>query len=205
MSESEICTGWTNATVDPNKAMIGFVSCLEAGKNAWIEVRKNGDQTYPVMKKNPELDNPFNWTMMYALPRNEKEMGDHNYFNETEKDLTYNWTAAFGTREAIEAYQKDGTISEGLCKGIGICHPVKITDAEAYRKEIVGDDYKYAYYTTYWKPKNHIPYYVLDESIKDVFVVCYDDEPFDKMAALTRASDFITEYAKRMKQEEKKC
>ena len=85
----ETYTNWTAATNNPNKAIIGLVSCLESGKNAWIEIRKNGEQDYPLKIKNPALENPFNWEIMYGVPRNEKEMMNHKYFNDTEKDLTY--------------------------------------------------------------------------------------------------------------------
>ena len=60
-------TTWTQATTNPSEIMLGLVSCLESGKNAWIEIRKNGDQAYPVMKKNPALENPFNWEMNFVV------------------------------------------------------------------------------------------------------------------------------------------
>ena len=90
-------TGWRKATTDPNEAMIGLVSCLECGYNAWIELRANGDQELPVMKKNPVLDDPFNWVLYYETMAGQKELETHPYFNDTEKDLTHNWIAAFST------------------------------------------------------------------------------------------------------------
>ena len=81
---SKVHTTWTEATTNVNKAMIMLLSCLDSGKNAWIELRKNGDQAYPIKMKNPELDNPFNWEMSYSTPRNEKEMMNYKYFNDTE-------------------------------------------------------------------------------------------------------------------------
>lgn len=195
----ETNTSWTKATINPSEAMLGLVSCLEAGKNAWIELRKNGDQRFPVMKKNPELDNPFNWTLDYGEPRNEKAMESAAYFNETQKDLTYNWTACFGAQEAIDKYQKDGTVSDGLCKEIGICHPVRREDAKTYRQIVTGDNYDGKYWISHWKPKPGIKLYVVDDSISEVFTVCCDDSPMNKKEALEKAAKFLIMYAENIK------
>lgn len=192
-------TNWTEATNNPNKAMMGLISCLEHGKNAWIEIRKNGQQDYPIKIKNPALENPFNWEMMYGTPRNEEEMMNHKYFNDTEKDLTYNWVACYGEAKAIEKYQKSGTITKELFNGRGICHPVKIKDANFYRKNILGDNYEYGYWTTYWKPKKDIPYYIVDESAGDVFTICYSNELCDRVEVMKRAAQFMMEYAETIK------
>lgn len=189
-------TTWTNATKNPSEAMMGLVSCLETGRNAWIEVMENGSQEHPIKIKNPLLDNPFNWTMCYGRPRNENELAEHDYFNEVEKDLTYNWTTAFGTKEAIEAYQKDGTVSKELFEG-GIIHPVKIEDADAYRRDIVKDNYKHGYWVVYWRPKDGISYYIVDDSAGGVFTVCHNNEPVDKKEALIRAAQFLLAYAEK--------
>ena len=188
-------TNWTKATVDANAAMLGLISCVQHDKNAWIEVQKNGEQEYPIMKKNPALDDPFNWTMLYGVPYNEKELTEHSYFNDTERDLTIFWTACYGIQSAIDAYQKDRTLLEGLIMGGGICHPVRIEDAVRYREMYVGDGYKYNTWTTFWKPKEGIPYYVVDERIEKVFVICYDNEPVDAAAAIRRAAQFMLGYA----------
>ena len=191
----ETYANWTEATNNPNKAIIGLVSCLESGKNAWIEIRKNGEQDYPLKIKNPALENPFNWEMMYGVPRNEKEMMNHKYFNDTEKDLTYNWTACYGEAKAIEEYQKNGTITKEMFNGMGICHPVRIKDANFYRKNILGDNYEYGYWVTYWRAKKDIPYYIVDESIGNVFTICYNDELCDRSEAMKRAAQFMMKYA----------
>lgn len=193
---NKVYTTWTEATNNANKAMMGLISCVDSGRNAWIEVRKNGEQEHPIKKKNPELDNPFNWEMAYGVPRNEKEMMNHNYFNDTEKDLTYNWTACFGEKEAIKEYQNNGTITKELFNGIGVCHPVRIKDVVFYRRNIVGENnYEYDYWTTYWKPKKEIPYWVVDDSIGDVFTICFDDKEVDKADAIRKAALFMLEYA----------
>lgn len=103
---SEVRTGWATAITDPRLVMPVFISCLEANRNAWIEIRKNGDQEFPIRRTNPLLDDPFNWTMNYGTLKTEKALKSYKYFNKTEKDLMHNWTACFGTKEAIEAYKK---------------------------------------------------------------------------------------------------
>lgn len=193
---SKVYTTWTEATNNASKAMIGLLSCIESGRNAWIEIRKNGEQSYPIKIKNPALDNPFNWEMSYGIPRNENDMLNHSYFNETERDLTYNWMACFGEKKAIEEYQKNGTISKELFNGTGICHPVRIKDANFYRKNIIGDNYEYGYWVTYWKPKKNIPYWIVDESIGDVFTICFNDDIIvDKAEAIRKAAEFMLAYA----------
>lgn len=195
---NEVYTGWTKATTNASEAMMGLISCIESGKNAWIEVRKNGDQTFPVNRKNPALDNPFNWTMNYGTIRNKEDMDNYSYFNETEKDLTYNWIACFGKEEAIKEYQTNGTITKELFVGAGICHPVRIKDANFYRANIVGDNYEYGYWVTYWQPKKGIPYWVIDENVGDVFTICYTNETIDRAEAIKRAGQFMMEYAYRL-------
>lgn len=198
---TKIKTNWTRATTNPNEAMIAFTACLASGKNAWIEVLKNGDQEFPIMKKNPALEDPFNWTMSYGEPRNEQQLKETSFFNETEKDLAYNWTSCYGTKEAVEEYQKNGRIMEGLILGGGTECPVKIEDANRYRKEITGDNYKYNYWVTKWKAKDGIPYWILDEDIGDVFTVCYKDEPANMKDALAKAARYLLAYEKTLEDE----
>lgn len=191
----KVYTNWSQATNNASRAMMGLISCIEHGMNAWIELRKNGEQDHPMKIKNPELDNPFNWTMSFGVPRDGAELLNHNYFNDTEKDLTMNWTACFGEPDAIKEYQEHGKITKELFKGQGTCHPVKIADANFYRKNTLGDNYKYEFWVTYWQPKDKIPYWVVDESVGDVFTVCYNDEPVDKAEAIRKAARFMMDYA----------
>lgn len=192
IDESKIVhTNWAQSTTNPGTAMHGLISCLENGLNAWLELRCNDAQDFPIKIKNPALDNPFNWTMSYGTVRNEKELLEHHYFNETEKDLTYNWVACFGNKEAVQLYQEKGIISEGLINGFGICHPVKIRDSNKYRKKIAKDNYEYGYWVTFWKPIDGIPYYIPDPSVKRVITICYNYEPVNKADALRKAAEFI--------------
>jgi len=191
-----VYTNWTKATKNPSEAMLGLISCIEHGCNAWIEIRKNGEQDFPIIIKNPELDNPFNWTMSYGVPRNESEMMKYNYFNETERDLTYNWVACFGSEESIKQYQENGLVTKGLSLGIGKCHPVRVEDANTYRREITGDNYKYSYWVTYWQPIDGISRWVVDERQGEVFTICYNKEPVNKFEAMKKAADFLYQLSK---------
>lgn len=196
-NKKDVKTNWTISTVNPTEALIGLVSCIEAGYEAWIEVRQNGDQEYPAQMKNPELNNPFNWTMSYGIPKNIKKIEEYKFFNDTEKDLTMNWINVFGDKEAVMEYQKTGKVIEGLLFGSSLSCPVRIDDANWYRANITKDNYRYGYWIDMWKPKQDIPYMVTDLSIKKVFTVCYTEpfEKIDKKSLLSKASEFLTEYA----------
>lgn len=198
MSKNDVKTNWTSATKNPYEALSGLMSCISAGKNAWIEVRENGDQEIPIKKRNPLLDNPFNWTMSYGTCRNEYEFKNRNYFNETEKDLTWNWTYCFGQPDAIEAYKTMGKVSADLFNGETGC-PVRISDANAYRKSI-GDLYDYSYFMTYWKPLPEIPYHIIDETVGKVFTICYNEELVDQIKAIRTAGKFLLEIAEKMEE-----
>ena len=95
--------------------------------------------------------------------------------------------------------KKDGTLMDGLINGNGSTQcPVRKTDAERYRQDITGDNYKYTFFTDFWKPKDDIPMWILDEDVKEVFVVCYKEEKADKKTALEKAAGFMLAYAARL-------
>lgn len=67
-------TDWARATTSLEEAIAGFFDCIGFGYDAWVEVQKNGQQTCPVVKKNPKLNDPFSWTFSYRVPRDEKKV-----------------------------------------------------------------------------------------------------------------------------------
>lgn len=87
---------------------------------------------------------------------------------------------------------------EGLIMGGSVSCPVKIEDANRYRREITGDNYKYSYFADWWKPADGIATYIPDPSVGKVFVVCYDDSTFNMRKACERAADFLRDYAARL-------
>lgn len=186
---------YSQPTTSLETAIIKFMNAMEGNLNVELKVCDNAKVQFPITVKNPELNNPFNWTMEYGSLRNHKEEFA-NYFNETQKDLTLNWVAAYGEKQAIEAYQKDGTISKGLMKGTGYCHPIRIEDANWYREHIIKDNHKYGTFVTHWAPKDNIPYYVPDPSVKKCYAVCYREEEMqDKTDILKTFGQFIIDHA----------
>lgn len=195
-------TNWTKATTNPSEALAGLVSCLNAGYNAWIEIRENGQQEIPLKVKNPELDNPFNWRSSFGVIRPQAEKNE--YFNETEKELTEKWIEVFGDYEAFVKYKETGEISEGLilletdssCEK-RVRFPIRIEDANRYRAEFSGDGYKYGYWQNAWapNPELNIPYYIVDDSVGFVFTICYNTEPVDMGYALRRVAEYLNKFA----------
>lgn len=174
-------TNWTQAVTSIEEAFFGLLQCKKYHKNVWIEVQKNGDQEYPILISNPILDDPFNWTMAYGVPRNEEEMERHHYLNDTEKDLTFNWYCAFGKKAAVTLYKNSRKVTSGLfpTPSGGIVCPVRITDIDAWRKRHGAEPFNYTW-MTYWKPIEGFSHYV-PADIDRVLVVCYDDKPYDEL------------------------
>lgn len=191
----EVSTAWCLATKDPQEAMMDLMNCLGSGHNAWIEIRENGDQEFPITMVNPLLDDPFNWQFNYGTRKDMEEIEKHSFLNDTERDLTMNWVGVMGTKEAVDAYKKDRTLMEGLILGGSVGCPVRIEDANRYRAEITGDNYKYDYFTSWWKPADDIELYVPDPSVGKVFTICYNNEPYDMKQACHRAGRFLINYA----------
>lgn len=189
--DMEVKTNWTTATTNIGIALAQLVSCIESGHNAWIELRVNGHQDYPIVRPNHELDDPFNWKMLYSAP----DIGKNTKFlNETEKDLTYNWVDVRSTKEAAELYKKTGEISEGLIFGDYVNIPVRREDANRYRKEFAKDNYEYRWITT-WTPKDGIPSYVPDKTVGQVFTICYTDEKVDRAFLMRKSAEILLKYA----------
>jgi hypothetical protein len=183
-------TNWTQATTDVHAAMIGLISCLDSGRNAWLEIQVNGEQSFPIKKKNPALDDPFNWTMSYGVPRNERELNEYRFFNATEEDLTRNWYCAFGDQTAHDLYVNERKVTKELFRGYGIITPVRFEDIDKWRAEQGAGPFGYSW-VTHWQPIRDIPYWIVDDSIKEVFVVCSDGKVQDRKESLRQAGEFL--------------
>ena len=188
---SEVKTNWAKATTDVNIAMASLMTCINFGYNAWLEIRENGDQEYPILKDNPLLENPFNWKSYVGVPRNLKEDSNDRAVTNFEKMMEDNYVEVFGEESAIKLYQETGILSEGLINYMGIAHPMKISDANMCRKLYTKDNYQYGFWKNLWKPKDGIKRKIVDDSIGKVIVVCFKNEPCDKSELFEKAADFL--------------
>lgn len=141
-----------------------MLNCLKYGYKCRLAVERNAHSGSPIKVVNPVLDDPFNWRSTYAVLRNGEI--SHNFLNETEKDLTENWTTLFGTKEAIEHYKKTGKLTDDAF-GKGKAFPARIDDASKYRK----DGYDYRHWVSYWSPIDGIQVWVPKKLIFPVFTV----------------------------------
>lgn len=196
-------TQWSKATTSIGEAMLSLMNCLHLGYDAYIAVENNGDQEFPVVKKNPELENPFNWESMYGTIG---ESAKKDYFNNTEKELGKNWVEVFATQEAADAYKKDRTLLPGLILGNGnVKIPVRKEDANRYREQIVKDGCKYDIWNHEWQAKKGIPYYIVDDSVKKVFVVYHKQDSslteYNLVETVKKAADVLLTYADQLERQ----
>lgn len=184
-------SNWTEATQDIETAIIGLLSCQKSGHKAYIEVMDNSKAAFPIKIKNPALNDKENWTMGLGIPTPKDfnfPCSDKIFWNETEKDLYHNYDYTFSRRRCINGhvyFNKDacGGFVCPTCKAEAkqVCGPVKIKDP------------KNRTWVIEWKPKDGVPYWVADPDIKEVYVVCFDDdEPAQtRNQALLDVADFI--------------
>ena len=187
-----IRTNWTTATTNYQEALLALQACKGSCRTCWLELRENGDQDFPIKIVNPVLNDPFAWEFSYGTYMSPELLLGHNFLNDTERDLTYNWIAGFGNPVAIELYRKNRELTEGLNAGIGTCFPIRIADAQKYPYPGKG-----GCMVDFWKPKKRIPAYVPDQTIGKVFTVCTDVEGdvISEIDSLERTAKTLMEYA----------
>lgn len=88
-----IRTNWTTATTNYQEALLALQACKGSCRTCWLELRENGDQDFPIKIVNPVLNDPFAWEFSYGTYMNPELLLRHNFLNDTERDLTYNWIA----------------------------------------------------------------------------------------------------------------
>lgn len=91
---------WTVAATSPFKAFRNFVMCLQRGHEAAIKRVRNEDALHNAIRmKNPDLNHHENWEAGSAYPQSEAQLAARCYFNDVERDLTYNWDTVFSQEE----------------------------------------------------------------------------------------------------------
>lgn len=197
---------WATATTDMSYALIDLMNCIYSGYNAWISIEKNGEQEYPIKCVNPELNDPFNWTSSYGTIGHMQ----NEFINDTQKDLTENWIEVISTEMAANAYKSERKLLPGLInsntleKTVRI--PVRKEDANKYRATVSKDNYTYEIWNYSWKPKEGIPYYIVDDTIDLVYVVRYSSEKFTKTEianSLRNTASLLNHYADEIEKKEK--
>lgn len=184
-------TNWTNATKDPFEALVSLMHSLKSGHNAWLELmdNKNPAINFPVTVPNPALNDINSWEMSYGLPAGSTKKD--KYFNSTEKDLVENYTVAFSSRDAHDAYVKSRKCILGLFAGMGKQTSVHIDDANKHRSKWTDIPWKYKGCEYAFKPKKDVPYNIPSEG--NVFVVCCGDEHhLSYSETLVKARDLIS-------------
>ncbi len=143
-------TNWSQATLSLEEAIKKLMSSITAGKNAWLEVRKNSECAFPLTSKNEE-PNIFKYQFAYGILTKFTNLTHHKFFNKTLKKLSLEYTPLYLTRDNHERY-KQGKKLKGEFTNSGICTPVLKKDATEWRN----DGYNYEeddIFTSFWKLK----------------------------------------------------
>ena len=132
---------------DLSEAISNLIFQIEKGKNVVI-VRKKASQTKDGVKiKNPALEYRDNWKSTASWTRTEDELARQTFFNDTERDLFFNYKSTFFTG-------KKETPGGGDRAGI---RPLKPGEKKFYYEQ--------------WQPANGEPYWI--QSF-DPLMDCYE-------------------------------
>ena len=192
-------SSWTGATQNIQKAIDGVFSALN-GQNAWIEIQQNGEQDYPVKRKNPALDDPFQWSLQCTYGAGKDEPPKTDFFNATEKDLHANWTGRYFKDEAArDHYVKTGEILPDSLTNGGVSCPVRVVDWLTTRPDLDPDNLPCKDWCAIWGPRKYpapeVPYWIVDERIDSVFVVMTDNTPPVRAHVLRRMAAFLDQHS----------
>lgn len=180
---------WTQATTELEQAILGVLSCRKAGYKAWIEIANNADVPFPIQIKNPALNDPESWTMSYGIPKPAPKDEQESFFNDTEKDLYYNYDYSFRRYRCEKGhihFEKKQLFANVKCPKCGkessqFCGPVKLKDPHSRT------------WITIWQAKKDVPYWIPDPKISDVYVIAHDTDKtaLDEKQCLLEIADFI--------------
>lgn len=122
-----IKTNYSSPKTNIFSALWSLRSALASGNNARLIRMKNEDCEHPIKVRHE--DNDFrNYEFQIGLIRTMQEVLDDQNESEFSKHLTLNYSACYGTKEAVERYYKTGQLSMDNFKGIGVSHLVKVDD-----------------------------------------------------------------------------
>jgi hypothetical protein len=116
----------------PKRSFIGGVNdlrqCLAYGLKGRLIRAKNEDCNFPITEKNK--NNNFRcYNLSHSVPSTYNEILNNKNYNEFEKHLSLNYIHNYGTKEAVEAYYKDGILTKDNFLGVGVSHLVNVDDA----------------------------------------------------------------------------
>ena len=129
-------TNWSEATLNPFKAIGNLISCLRDGNNAWIERQENGKQDYPLLEENPDLSKIEYWKCSMQPYSDDWETTKQEILDDPKllpmaKTLMTEYCTMFGSQQEYDAYLQTGVAKFG---GIGKQFFVKYDDLIKQRK-----------------------------------------------------------------------
>jgi len=144
-------TNWSSPKTNFLAGVNELHSALASGQNAKLIRLENELCEYPIMLEITEAD-ASQYRSTGAYLRTRQQILEDNSMSDILKNLTLNYASCFGTRAAVETYNKTGVVSKDNFTGMGVNHLVKITHIIGYlqhtgikgdleRAQIFIDDY----------------------------------------------------------------
>ena len=126
-------TNWSSPYKNYFSALVSLSRALSSGYNAVLVKMWNEETAFPIKETPKNKISDYKSTGSYYMSKTEILNSNATDYV---KYLKLNYTDAFGTKEAIETYEKTGKLSKDNFRGMGICHLVKITDKIDFYKSI---------------------------------------------------------------------
>ena len=123
----EINTNWSSPKTNIFSALWSLKGALSSGHNARLIRMKNEDCQYPIKVKH--VDEDFrNYEFSVGLIKTRQEVIDDTSMSDFQKYLALNYSACYGSTEAVEDYYNNGKLTMDNFKGMGRSHLVKVDD-----------------------------------------------------------------------------
>ena len=124
-------TNWSSPKTNFFAGVKDLYSALASGQNAKLIRLENEKCEYPIIMELPESD-ASQYRSTGAYLRTRQQILEDNSMSDGMKNLTLNYRSCFGTREAVECYDKTGLVTKDNFTGMGVNHLVKVTDIIGY-------------------------------------------------------------------------